>query len=56
MATCRTASSTLTPFSPAQLVRAANFSTRHFAGLPLDQVRVRLTDELKRLREDIVVC
>ena len=43
------------PYSPAQLVEAANFFNEHFAGLPLDQVRVRLTDELKRLREDIVV-
>ncbi len=42
-------------FTPSQLVEAANFFNEHFAGLPLDQVRARLTDELKRLREDMVV-
>ena len=41
-------------FTPSQLVEAANFFNEHFAGLPLDQVRARLTDELKRLREDMV--
>lgn len=41
-------------FNHSQLVEAANFFNEHFAGLPFDQVRSRLTDELKRLREDMV--
>ncbi len=41
-------------YSPSQLVEAGNFFNEHFAGLPLDQVRGRLTEDLKRLREDMV--
>lgn len=41
-------------FSPSQLVEAANFFNEHFAGVPLDQIRQRLTDEMKRLRQDMV--
>jgi heat-inducible transcriptional repressor len=42
------------PFTHSQLVEAANFFNEHFAGIPFDQVRGKLTDELKRLREDMV--
>ena len=41
-------------YSPSQLVEAGNFFNEHFAGLPLDQVRSRLTEDLKQLREDMV--
>ena len=41
-------------YTPSQLVEAGNFFNEHFAGLPLDQVRARLTEELRRLREDMV--
>jgi heat-inducible transcriptional repressor len=41
-------------YTHAQLIEAANFFNENFAGLPLDQVRARLTDDLKRLREDMV--
>ncbi|MBS0312579.1 MAG: heat-inducible transcriptional repressor HrcA [Burkholderiales bacterium] len=42
-------------FSPAQLTEAANFFNERFGGVPLDQVRARLTEDLQRLREDIMV-
>ncbi|TAG02933.1 MAG: heat-inducible transcriptional repressor HrcA [Betaproteobacteria bacterium] len=41
-------------FNQSQLVEAANFFNEHFAGLPFDQVRAKLTEEMKRLREDMV--
>ena len=40
--------------SQSQLVEAANFFNENFIGVPLDQIRARLTEELKRLREDMV--
>jgi heat-inducible transcriptional repressor len=46
--------STERAFTQPQLIEAANFFNEHFAGLPFDQVKLRLTDELKRLREDMV--
>jgi heat-inducible transcriptional repressor len=42
------------PLTHSQLTEAANFFNEHFAGIPFDQVRARLTDELKSLREDMV--
>jgi heat-inducible transcriptional repressor len=41
-------------FSQSELIEAANFFNEHFVGVPFDQVRARLTEELKRLREDMV--
>ena len=41
-------------FTQPQLIEAANFFNEHFAGLPFDQVRSRLTEELRKLREDMV--
>jgi heat-inducible transcriptional repressor len=41
-------------FNQSQLIEAANFFNEHFAGLPFDQVRAKLTEEMKRLREDMV--
>jgi heat-inducible transcriptional repressor len=41
-------------FTQAQLIEAANFFNEHFAGVSFDQVRSRLTEELRKLREDMV--
>lgn len=40
-------------YSPSQLVESANYLNHHFAGLSFDQVRARLTGELRQLRDDI---
>jgi heat-inducible transcriptional repressor len=42
------------PYTQSQLIEAANFINQHYAGVDFDQIRTRLTDELKELREDIV--
>ena len=56
MATCRTASSILIALTHQRnWSRRRIFSTRHFAGLPLDQVGCGSPMSWKRLREDIVV-
>jgi heat-inducible transcriptional repressor len=44
---------TETDYTPPELVQAANYINQHYAGLPLDGVRVKLTDELRQLRDDI---
>ncbi len=44
---------TETDYTPSQLVQAANYINQHYAGLPLDEVRFKLTDELRQLRDDI---
>jgi heat-inducible transcriptional repressor len=41
-------------FTQSQLIEAANFFNEHFAGLPFEQVKGRLTEELRKLREDMV--
>ncbi len=41
------------PYSPAQLVRAANFFNRHFSGMSFEQVRPYLEKELLELKFDI---
>jgi heat-inducible transcriptional repressor len=41
------------PYSPAQLVEAANFINQHYAGLEFDQVRERVKSELSQLHHDI---
>ncbi|MCS6786643.1 MAG: heat-inducible transcriptional repressor HrcA [Thiobacillaceae bacterium] len=41
------------PYTPAQLIRTANYFNRHFSGLSIEQVRPRLQQELKQLKEDI---
>lgn len=41
------------PFSAAQLVQAANYLNRNFAGQDFDAVRERLAAELRDLHEDI---
>jgi len=40
-------------YTPAQLVQSANYLNQNFAGLSFDQVRARLTGELRQLREDM---
>ncbi|MES2126030.1 MAG: heat-inducible transcriptional repressor HrcA [Pseudomonadota bacterium] len=40
-------------YTPAQLVQSANYINAHFAGLAFDEVRLRLTTELRQLRDDM---
>ncbi len=40
-------------YSPAELVEAANFINQHYAGLAFDEIRARIQDELKQLRESM---
>jgi heat-inducible transcriptional repressor len=41
------------PYSASALTEAANFFNKNFAGHRFDQVRVKLRDELGRMRDDI---
>jgi heat-inducible transcriptional repressor len=41
------------PYSPSELVEAANYLTQHFAGLDFVQIRQRLQMELQQLRSDM---
>src|SRR4029078_5365599 len=41
-------------YTPAQLIEATNFFNQPYAGQPFATLRSLLTDELSRLREDIV--
>ncbi len=40
-------------YTPSELTQAANYINQHYAGQPFDQVRIHLTDELRRLQDDI---
>jgi heat-inducible transcriptional repressor len=40
-------------YSPAQLTQSANYLNQNFAGLSFDQVRARLTGELRQLSDDM---
>lgn len=40
-------------YSPSELTEAANFINQHCVGCDFDQVKERLHDELKRLRDDM---
>jgi heat-inducible transcriptional repressor len=42
------------PYSPSQLVEAANFLNQHFAGLSFEEARARLEGELVELRSEIL--
>jgi heat-inducible transcriptional repressor len=44
---------TASDYSPSELVQAANYINQHYAGLPFDEVRIKLNDELRQLRDDI---
>ena len=41
------------PYSSSQLTEATNFFNMHFAGHPFASVRLRISDELRALKEDI---
>lgn len=40
-------------YTPAQLIQAANYINQHYAGLGFDEVRARLKNELRQLRDDM---
>jgi heat-inducible transcriptional repressor len=40
-------------YTPSQLVQSANYLNQNFAGLTFDEVRARLTGELRQLQENI---
>lgn len=40
-------------YSPAELVEAANILNQNYAGLTFDEIRKRIHDELRQLREDM---
>ena len=40
-------------YSPSQLVQAANYINQHYGGLGFDEVRMRLQNELRQLRDDM---
>lgn len=40
-------------YTPSQLIEAANYLNRHFSGQRFEQVRPRLADELRQLRDDM---
>jgi len=42
------------PYTQSQLIEAANFINQHYAGVDFDQIRLRIREELKELRDDIV--
>ncbi len=41
------------PYTPAELTMAANFLNQHYAGLTFDEIRRRVHEELRQLREDM---
>ena len=40
-------------YMPSQLVQAANYINQHYGGLGFDEVRLRLQNELRQLRDDM---
>lgn len=42
------------PFSAAQLLEAANFFNRHYAGRTIEEVKRDVQDELNKLRQDVL--
>jgi heat-inducible transcriptional repressor len=40
-------------YTPSQLIQSANYLNQNFGGLSFDQVRARLTGELRQLRDDM---
>ena len=43
------------PYEPAELERVSNYLNAHFAGIPLQQVRAALLQELSRARDEMQV-
>ncbi|HXV11049.1 MAG TPA: heat-inducible transcriptional repressor HrcA [Burkholderiales bacterium] len=41
------------PFSPSELIEAANILNQNYAGLTFDEIRRRIRDELRQLTEDM---
>jgi len=41
-------------YSPSELIEAANILNRNYVGLTFDEIRKRIQDELKQLREDMM--
>ncbi|MCC7041925.1 MAG: heat-inducible transcriptional repressor HrcA [Burkholderiales bacterium] len=41
------------PYTQSQLVEAANFFNQNFTGLPFAAIRARISEELRRLQEDV---
>jgi len=41
------------PYSPSELVQAGNFFNQHYAGQSIEQVRVKLREELKQMQTDL---
>jgi heat-inducible transcriptional repressor len=41
-------------FTPSELVEAANFLNQHYAGLTFEDIKARVQQELKQLREDMI--
>ena len=42
-------------YTPAELTSAGNFLNQHYAGLSFDDIRRRLQEELRQLRQDVIV-
>jgi heat-inducible transcriptional repressor len=42
-----------TDYTPSQLIQAANYINKNYAGFSFDQVRTRLQSELRQLRDDM---
>ncbi|TXI17557.1 MAG: heat-inducible transcriptional repressor HrcA [Nitrosomonas sp.] len=42
------------PYSQSDLIEAGNFINQHYAGCTLDEIRSRLSGELKQLRSDMI--
>lgn len=40
-------------YTPSQLIQAANYINQHFAGLSFDEIRNRIQNELRQLRDDM---
>ncbi len=40
-------------YGPAELTEAANFLNQNFAGLTFDEIKARIQDDLRKLREDM---
>jgi len=43
------------PYTPPELTNAAAFLNQHYAGLTFDEIRGRIHEELRQLREDMTV-
>src|SRR6202162_1131306 len=44
---------TQSDYTPSQLIQSANYINQHYGGLSFDEVRIRLQNELRQLRDDM---